>query len=154
MPRNNRLFSISIIVTLGFFASAVAVNAFYNEAHVSHGLDRTAFQAFVGILVIGALVASLAATWFKVAAQDEVIRAADRTSLYWGWTIGVTVWFLTPWITPLPEWLADAMWNPDGDTLFPLSEVKGAYFGGGFVFMLTVVASWSFARFGWWLAKR
>ena len=45
----------------------------------------------------------LAATWVAAAARDEVVSAADRVSVYWGWMIGAFVWCMTPWLTSLPE---------------------------------------------------
>ncbi len=86
--------------------------------------------------------------------RDEVVRTADRVAVYWGWTIGAVVWVMTPWLTSLPERPVDPLSNPDGDTLFTLSEAAGAYLGGGVVLMLIVtVCTWTI-NVCWWLAKR
>lgn len=73
----------------------------------------------------------LAATWAVSTARDEVVRAGDRIAVYWGWMIGAFVWCMTPWSSSFPEALVDPLSNPDGNTLFTLSEAAGAYFGGG-----------------------
>lgn len=135
-------------------ASFIGVNVFYNAAHEARGLDRTAFQALVLTLLAFTLLASLAVTWFWAATRDEVVRAADRVSAYWGWTIGATVWLMTPWLTSLPEWLVEPLSNPDGDTLFTFSEATGAYMGGGIVLILMVSACALVVRLCWWLTMR
>ena len=73
---------------------------------------------------------------------------------YWGWMIGAFVWCMTPWLTSVPEALVDPLSNPDGDTLFTLSEAAGAYMGGGLVLIVIVSACSSTIKICWWLAKR
>lgn len=154
MKRDKRFLLAAITIMLAFGASAVAVNVFYNGAQATRPLDRATFQALVVTLLAIALSAGLAVAWFLALAQDEVVRTADRVSVYWGWTIGASVWLLTPWLTPLPERLVDPLSNPDGDTLFTFSEAAGAYIGGGLVLILMVSACALVVKACWWLAKR
>lgn len=154
MKRDKRFARAAVAVMFAFGASFIGVSIFYNEAHESLGLDRATFQALALTLLIATLLAGLVVTWFWAAAQDEVVRTADRLSLYWGWTIGAFIWILTPWLTSLPDWLVEPASNPDGDTLFTLSEAAGAYTAGGVVLILIVGACASVIKVGWWLAKR
>ena len=154
MRRDRRFFWAAIIVMIAFGASAIGVSTFYNEAHEARGLDRATFQTLFLMLLIASLLAGLAVTWFWASTQDEVVRAADRISIYWGWTIGAFVWLVTPWLTSLPEWLVEPLSNPDGDTLFTLSEAAGAYTGGGVVLIFIVGACASVVKACWWLTKR
>jgi hypothetical protein len=135
-------------------ATAIGVNVFYNEAHEARGLDRATFQALFLTLLAAALLASLAVMWFWASAQDEVVRTADRISVYWGYMFGAFVWLMTPWLTSLPEWLVEPLSNPDGDSLFALSEAAGAYMGGGLVLIVLVQACYLIVHVCWWLAKR
>jgi hypothetical protein len=139
---------------LAFGATAIGVNVFYNEAYEARGLDRATFQVLFLTLLAAALLANLAVMWFWASAQDEVVRAADRVSLYWGYAIGAFVWLVTPWVTSLPEWLVEPLSNPDGDTLFNLSEAAGAYMGGGLVLIVLVQACYVIVNVCWWLVKR
>ena len=145
---------LSIALMLGFGATAIGVNVFYNEAYAARGLDRETFQVLVLTLLAAALLSGLAVMWFWVSAQDEVVRAADRVSLYWGYAIGAFIWLMTPWLTSLPEQLTAPMSNPAGDTLFATSEAAGAYLGGGLVLMAIVTVCYLVTYAGWWLAKR
>lgn len=154
MKRDKRFLWAAIVVMLAFGASFIGVSVFYNAAHEARGLDRATFQTLVLTLLALTLFASLAVTWFWASTQDEVVRTADRISIYWGWTIGAVVWLMTPWLTSLPEWLVDPLSNPEGDTLFTFSEAAGAYMGGGLVLILMVSACASVVKVCWWLAKR
>jgi hypothetical protein len=153
-PRDKRFAWAAAIVMLVCGTTAIGVNVFYNEAHEARGLDRATFQALFLTLLAAALLANLAVMWFWASAQDEVVRAADRISVYWGYAIGAFVWLMTPWLTSLPEWLVEPLSNPDGDTLFALSEAAGAYMGGGLVLIVLVQACYLIANVCWWLAKR
>jgi hypothetical protein len=154
MTRDKRFLWAAIVAMLAFGASAIGVNVFYNAAYEARGLDRATFQALFLMLLAAALLAGLTVTWFAASTQDEVVRTADRVSVYWGWTIGAFLWCMTPWMTSLPEWLVGPLSNPDGDTLFTLSEAAGAYTGGGITLIFFVGACASIVKAGWWLAKR
>ena len=154
MKPNKRFLWGAIVVAFVCFGAAFGLNVYYNEAHEARGLDRASFQALFLVLFALTLMAVLAATWVAAAARDEVVSAADRVSVYWGWMIGAFVWCVTPWLTPLPEALVDPLSNPDGDTLFTLSEAAGAYLGGGLVLIVIVSACSSIIKICWWLAKR
>jgi hypothetical protein len=153
-PRDKRFAWAAMVVMLICGVTAIGVNIFYNEAHETRPLDRAVFQALFLTLLAAALLANLAVMWFWASAQDEVVRTADRISVYWGYSIGAFVWLMTPWLTSLPEWLVDPLSNPEGDTLFALSEAAGAYMGGGLVLIVLVQACYLIANVCWWLAKR
>jgi hypothetical protein len=153
-PRDKRFAWAAMVVMLICGVTAIGVNIFYNEAHATRPLDRAIFQALFLTLLAAALLANLAVMWFWASAQDEVVRTADRISVYWGYSIGAFVWLMTPWLTSLPEWLVDPLSNPEGDTLFALSEAAGAYMGGGLVLIVLVQACYLIANVCWWLAKR
>ena len=153
MKPNKRFLWGAIAVALVCFAAAIGVTVFYNETHQTRGLERASFQALFLTLQFFSLLAALAAMWATATARDEVARAADRVSVFWGWTIGAFVWCMTPWLS-LPEALVEPLSNPDGDTLFTLSEAAGAYMGGGLVLILLVSACSSIIKVCWWLAKR
>lgn len=153
-PRDKRFAWAATAVMLACGATAIGVNVFYNEAHGARGLDRATFQALFLTLLAAALLASLAVMWFWTSAQDEVVRAADKVSVYWGYTIGVFVWLMTPWLTSLPDWLVGPFSNPEGDTLFTFSEAAGAYMGGGLVLIVLVQACYLIVHVCWWVAKR
>ena len=156
MKPDSRLLWGSIGVAVVCFATAFGVNVFYNEAHEARGLDSASFQVLVMALFACTGLAVLTATWVAANASDEVVRAGDRVSVYWGWTIGVFVWFMTPWFGSLPEALVDPFSNPNGDTLFTLSEADGAYMGGGIVLILIVSTCSAIIKvwWRWWLAKQ
>jgi hypothetical protein len=153
-PRDKRFLWTAIVVMLACGATAIGVNVFYNEAHEARGLDRATFQVLFLTLLAAALLANLAVMWFWTSAQDEVVRTADRVSVYWGYAIGTFVWLITPYLTSLPERLVEPLSNPDGDTLFALSEAAGAYMGGGLVLIILVLACCLIVNVCWWLAKR
>ncbi len=153
LPRNRRIaWAATVMFACG--AAAIGLNVFYNEAHEARALDRAAFQALFVTLLAAALLASVAVMWFWTSVQDEVVRAADRVSMYWGYAIGAVVWLMTPWLTSLPEWLVEPFSNPDGDTLFTFSEAAGAYMGGGLVLIILVQACYLIVHACWWVAKR
>ena len=154
MTRDKRFLWGASVAMLAFGASAIGVNVFYNAANEARGLDRATFQALFLTMLAAALLAGLTVTWFWASTQDEVVRTADRVSVYWGWTIGAFLWVMTPWMTSLPEWLVEPLSNPDGDTLFTLSEAAGAYTGGGITLIFFVGACASIVKACWWLAKR
>lgn len=118
------------------------------------GLDRATFQGLVLTLLAVALLACLAAAWLWATTRDEVVQTADRVSLYWGWLIGTFIWIMTPWLSSLPDFLAELFSNPGGDTLFTLSEAAGAYTGGGVALIVIVSACASIIKVCWWLTKR
>ena len=154
MRKEKRHFWVATAVLAASVLAAGGINLFYNDAYEARGLDQATFQVVVLALLIVGMLATLALAWFATSTQDEVVRAADRISVYWGWSIGVVIWALTPWLTPLPELLVEPFSNPDGDTLFTLSEAAGAYVGGGFVLIGLVAACSALVKAGWWVAKR
>src|SRR5688500_20197243 len=118
-PRDKRFAWAATVAMLACGATAIGVNVFYNEAHEARGLHRATFQVLFLTLLAAALLASLAVMWFWASAQDEVVRAADRVSDFWGYTIGAFVWLMTPWMTSQPESLVAKWFEPDGQTMLP-----------------------------------
>ena len=151
---DNRLRWSAPLLTVVLAAAMFGVNLFYNEAHEARGLDRATFQSAFVVLLVLTYLSLLAVLWGVATTRDEVVRASDGVSVYWGWAIGAFAWCVTPWVSSLPDALVDPFSNPDGTTVFALSEASGAYLGGGMVLILMVSACSAIIQMCWWLAKR